>query len=393
MKNRYGKLKRNTILRALLVSFLVVAAGYGVLTFLTQGIGQETFQSLVVKVLEKMGASAEYAEAFYSRLALDGKWLFAFAMLAILFLLFFLLAVGKMTKSLNRISEALDGILAESGEPVVLGEDLEPMAEQMNLLQRKLSWRAQQAVVSEQRKNEMVACLAHDLKTPLTSVTAYLAMLDEHPEMSPEERAKYTHVTLEKAIRLEELLNEFFEITRYNVQDMVLEKREINLSIMLEQLEDENLGLLNRKNMTCVVDVQEGLIMQGDPDKLARVFDNLLKNAAAYGYENSQILIQARGGNGGITIVFTNEGPQIPQKKLEMIFEKFYRVDDGRSSKTGGAGLGLAIAKRIVELHGGVISAVSDSKNTRFIVNIPVSMPDAEGDAYEKRAKRRRKQK
>ncbi len=379
MKNRYGKLKRNTILRALLVSFLVVAAGYGVLTFLTQGIGQETFQSLVVKVLEKMGASAEYAEAFYSRLALDGKWLFAFAMLAILFLLFFLLAVGKMTKSLNRISEALDGILAESGEPVVLGEDLEPMAEQMNLLQRKLSWRAQQAVVSEQRKNEMVACLAHDLKTPLTSVTAYLAMLDEHPEMSPEERAKYTHVTLEKAIRLEELLNEFFEITRYNVQDMVLEKREINLSIMLEQLEDENLGLLNRKNMTCVVDVQEGLIMQGDPDKLARVFDNLLKNAAAYGYENSQILIQARGGNGGITIVFTNEGPQIPQKKLEMIFEKFYRVDDGRSSKTGGAGLGLAIAKRIVELHGGVISAVSDSKNTRFIVNIPVSMPDAEG--------------
>ncbi|MCC8105941.1 MAG: HAMP domain-containing histidine kinase [Clostridiales bacterium] len=393
MKNRYGKLKRNTILRALLVSFLVVAAGYGVLTFLTQGIGQETFQSLVVKVLEKMGASAEYAEAFYSRLALDGKWLFVFAMLAILFLLFFLLAVGKMTKSLNRISEALDGILAESGEPVVLGEDLEPMAEQMNLLQRKLSWRAQQAVVSEQRKNEMVACLAHDLKTPLTSVTAYLAMLDEHPEMSPEERAKYTHVTLEKAIRLEELLNEFFEITRYNVQDMVLEKREINLSIMLEQLEDENLGLLNRKNMTCVVDVQEGLIMQGDPDKLARVFDNLLKNAAAYGYENSQILIQARGGNGGITIVFTNEGPQIPQKKLEMIFEKFYRVDDGRSSKTGGAGLGLAIAKRIVELHGGVISAVSDSKNTRFIVNIPVSMPDAEGDAYEKRAKRRRKQK
>ncbi|MCC8138289.1 MAG: HAMP domain-containing histidine kinase [Clostridiales bacterium] len=346
----------------------------------------------MVGLLEKLGASSETAASLYIRLAQDGKWLFAFGMLAFLFLLFFLLAAGKMTRCLNRIGDALDGILAESGEPVALGEDLEPMEEQMNLLQRKLSWRAQQAVVSEQRKNEMVACLAHDLKTPLTSVTAYLTMLDEHPEMSREEREKYTHVTLEKAIRLEELLNEFFEITRYNVQDMVLEKREINLSIMLEQLEDENLGLLNRKNMTCVVDVQEGLIMQGDPDKLARVFDNLLKNAAAYGYENSRILIQARGGNGGITIVFTNEGPQIPQKKLEMIFEKFYRVDDGRSSKTGGAGLGLAIAKRIVELHGGVISAVSDSKNTRFIVNIPVSMPDTEGEAYERKAKKRRKQ-
>ncbi|MCD7841433.1 MAG: hypothetical protein LUG56_03085, partial [Lachnospiraceae bacterium] len=122
MKNRYGRLKRNTILRALLVSVLIVAAGYGVLTFLTQGIGQETFQSLVIQILERMGVSSDRAASLYTRLALDGKWLFAFGMLAFLFLIFFLLAVGKMTKSLNRISNALDKILSESGEPVALGE-------------------------------------------------------------------------------------------------------------------------------------------------------------------------------------------------------------------------------------------------------------------------------
>ena len=99
----------------------------------------------------------------------------------------------------------------------------------------------------------------------------------------------------------------------------------LNLSVLLEQLADESYGMLSEKNMTCAVDAEEKLMFCGDPDKLARVFDNLLRNAAAYGYEGTQILIQARGGNGRITIVFTNEGPQIPQKKLEMIFEKFYR--------------------------------------------------------------------
>ncbi|MCD8106017.1 MAG: HAMP domain-containing histidine kinase [Lachnospiraceae bacterium] len=390
MKKRYGKIRRDGIIRSVVISVLVVAVGYGLLTFLTRGIGAETFQVLFLKALQKLGMSSERAQALYTRLLVNGKMLFVLGGFFLLFLVFFLLALGRMTRYLEGISEALDVVLQESPEPIWLPPELEPMSDQMNELRRRLSWRAQQAVESEQRKNEMVVCLAHDLKTPLTSVTAYLTMLDEHPEMTQEDRVKYTHITLEKAIRLEELMNEFFEITRFNAQDIVLEKREINLSIMLEQLEDENYGLLNEKGMTCAVDVQEGLIIQGDPEQLARVFDNLLKNAAAYGNEGSQILIQARGGNGGITIVFTNEGPQIPQKKLEMIFEKFYRVDDGRSSKTGGAGLGLAIARRIVELHGGAISAVSDSKNTRFIVNIPVDAQSAKGEDNEKEWRKRK---
>ncbi|MCD7736239.1 MAG: HAMP domain-containing histidine kinase [Lachnospiraceae bacterium] len=393
MKNRYGKLKFTAIAGALLISVLIVAAGYGILTFLTEGVPQAGFQSLVLKVLQKLGMSAEHALSLYDRLLVNGKLLFVFAGFAVLFLLFYILSVRKTARYLNSISGALDEILSDSGEAIQLAPELEPLSEQMSMLQRSFSFRARQAAESEKRKNELVVCLAHDLKTPLTSVTAYLTMLEEHPEMSQDERARYTHITLEKAIRLEELINEFFEITRFNVQDIVLEKREINLSLMLEQLGDENHGLLSRKNMTCIVDAQEGLIMQGDPEKLARVFDNLLKNAAAYGYEGSEILIQARGGNNGITIVFTNAGPQIPQKKLEMIFEKFYRVDDGRSSKTGGAGLGLAIAKQIVELHGGAISAVSDSKNTRFIVNIPVNGRTMEGteNGEERRKRKTRK--
>lgn len=371
MKNNYGRLKRSIIARTLLISVLSVAVGYGILTFLVDGVFHDSFANLAVRVFMKFGMSEWRAIECYNEIFIYNKTLFVVGGFCILFLFSFYVSVGRLTRYLNSISDALEKTLDASDEPILLPPELEPMADTLSTLKLKLKRREKQAAESEKRKNELVVYLAHDLKTPLTSVIAYLTMLDEQPDMSPEDRAKYTHITLEKAIRLEELISEFFDITRFNLQNIVLDKELLDLSILLEQLADESYGMLSEKNMTCAVDVEEKLMFRGDPDKLARVFDNLLRNAAAYGYEDTQILIQARGGNGRITIIFTNEGPQIPQKKLEMIFEKFYRVDDARSSKTGGAGLGLAIARQIVELHGGSISATSDSRNTRFIVSLP----------------------
>lgn len=374
MKNNYGKLKRTILLRTFLLTVLAAIVGYGILTFLVDGIFQDSFASLMVSLFQKFGMNYWQAEEYYYRIFMMNKSLFVVGGFCILYLFFFYVSIGRMTKYLNDISDALEKILNDSPEPIVLVPELAPMAEKMSTLKKELVRREKQAAESEQRKNELVVYLAHDLKTPLTSVIAYLTMLDEHPDMSLEERVKYTHITLEKAIRLEELIHEFFEITRFNLQDIVLEKEMLNLSMLLEQLADESYGMLMEKKMTCSVDVEDRLMMYGDPDKLARVFDNLLRNAAAYGYEGTEILIQARGGDGMITIIFTNAGPQISQKKLEMIFEKFYRVDAARSSNTGGAGLGLSIAKQIVEIHGGTISAVSDSRNTRFIVSIPTGI-------------------
>lgn len=217
----------------------------------------------------------------------------------------------------------------------------------------------------------MVVFLAHDLKTPLTSIVAYLSMLDTHPDMPIEERARYTHISLEKAIRLGELISEFFEITKFNLQNIELEKVELNLSMMLEQLADELYAVLREKNLICKVYAEENLVVEGDPDKLARVFDNLLRNAISYCYPDTLIEILAKEVDGSVEITFANRGDQVPAEKLERLFEKFYRVDDARSSSTGGAGLGLAIAKEIVELHGGTIRAESDREQTRFIVCLP----------------------
>lgn len=382
MRNKYGKLKRTILIRTVLITVMAAVVGYGILTFVVDGIFQDSFADLVMTVFMRFGMDYMTAQNWYTRIFIYNKSLFVVGGFGVLFFIFFYISIGRMIRYLNGISDALEKILNNSPEPIVLVPELAPMAEKMSTLKKELVRREKQAAESEQKKNELVVYLAHDLKTPLTSVIAYLTMLDEHPDMSSEDRAKYTHITLEKAIRLEELIHEFFDITRFNLQDIVLEKEPLNLSILLEQLADESYGMLQEKQMTCAVDVEERLMMLGDPDKLARVFDNLLRNAAAYGLEGTEILIQARGSAERITIIFTNEGPQIPQKKLEMIFEKFYRVDDARSSRTGGAGLGLAIAKQIVELHGGTISAASDVRSTRFIVCLPKGIESGRQKKY-----------
>ncbi len=191
--------------------------------------------------------------------------------------------------------------------------------------------------------------------------------------MPVEQKAKYVKITLDKAYRLEILINEFFEITRYNLQSITLEKENIDLYYMLVQLTDEFYPLLAPHGKKAVIHADESIVLYGDPTKLARVFNNILKNAITYSYDNTIINITAKIQNNNIVICFQNTGKTIPKEKLTSIFEKFFRLDDARVTNTGGAGLGLAIAKEIVTLHGGTIYAVSDNGITDFTVNLPVN--------------------
>ncbi len=221
------------------------------------------------------------------------------------------------------------------------------------------------------KKNDLIAYLAHDLKTPLTSVVGYLRLMEEAPDMPMEQKAKYIHIALDKALRLESLINEFFDITRYNLHEIALEKEQIDLSYMLNQMADEFYPVLQTHGNTINVTADETLTVNADPDKLARVFNNILKNAIAYSYANTPIEIKAGSEEGWVWVTFANSGKTIPEQKLESIFEKFYRLDNARSSNTGGAGLGLAIAKEIITRHGGNITAVSSDNITTFKVNLP----------------------
>ena len=371
MKNNYRKLKFSILLQTVFVTALTVLVGGFLLRYVIDGIYNDKIADAIIKLMMDLGVKEQKAIDLYWQLLAHNKDFFTIVGFLLLFALFFYIALSKMTKYLDQVGDGIENIASDSTEPIRLITELKPIEIRLNEIKAKLKSQELESIEGEKKKNDLVLFLAHDLKTPLTSIVAYLSMLDSHQDMDEEERAKYTHIALEKSMRLGELINEFFDITRYNLQDIELEPVEIDLSFMLEQIADELYGVLQEKSLVCEVDVEENLLVYGDPDKLARVFDNILRNAVAYCYENSKIEIHAQMKRDDIEIIFINEGNKIPGDMLQTIFEKFYRVDGSRSSGTGGAGLGLAIAKEIVELHGGRIRAKSDDMRTQFIVTLP----------------------
>lgn len=299
--------------------------------------------------------------------------------IVIFFLVFFRFSLNWFIRYFQQIDKGLDALLKGSEQEIVLSPEMEAMEWKLNLVRHTLEKRELEARLEEQRKNDLVMYLAHDIRTPLTSVIGYLSLLEEAPDMPAEQKAKYVHITLEKAYRLETLVNEFFEITRYNLQQIVLEKEWIDLSYMLMQMTDEFYPMLSANGNTARLQADEGISIYADPVKLARVFQNILKNAVSYSFPDTVITIKAEKRESSIVVSFENQGNTIPKQKLDSIFEKFYRLDDARTTEKGGSGLGLAIAKEIVLLHGGRIVAESRDERTVFTVELPCQDPAKAG--------------
>ncbi len=291
---------------------------------------------------------------------------------AALWITYFLARRSKGKEDARQIALRLrEAMLSQRDASEIFPPEQQELAAQVAELKARLQSREQKLQQETARKNDLITYLAHDLKTPLTSVIGYLSLLDEVPDMPQAQREKYTHIALEKSQRLEGLINEFFEITRYNLQQLPLDREPVDLSYLLVQLTDEFYPILQAHGNTAELNAPETLTVSGDSAKLARVFNNILKNAVAYSDRDTPIRIRAEEAEGQVSVFVENQGRTIPPQKLESIFEKFFRLDEARATATGGAGLGLAIAKEIVTLHGGTITAQSQNRRTIFRVTLP----------------------
>jgi len=369
-RNDYTKIKRKVFFRMLLIIFATAATVYFLRFFIQKNF---SFGDTIVQFLKNTLHLRDREAVTFSHILFLNN-IEAITLIVILIFLVILLqfSISWFTKYFDEVSAGMDKLAEESDDEITLSPELDFMENKLNQIKNNLEKQKKAALDAEQRKNDLVVYLAHDIKTPLTSIIGYLSLLDEAPDMPPEQKAKYVGITLEKAYRLEQLINEFFEITRFNLQTIVLNKEKINLLFMLQQMADEFYPMLTPQEKQVSVNVPDGLTLWGDADKLARVFNNILKNAIAYSYENSVIDISAKQQDKNIVTTFTNQGNPIPQAKLETIFEKFYRLDSARSTNTGGAGLGLAIAQEIVTAHDGTISVESNTENTTFTVKLPL---------------------
>ncbi len=279
--------------------------------------------------------------------------------------------IRRPLEYLDDVSKASKKLAHPTEEPIVLPQNLKSIEDELNTAREQALMDMNNAHSSERKRDDQLVCLAHDLRTPLTSILGYLRLIEDEPDIPRNLALKYTGIAREKAERLEELLGEFYDITRFSSEGLVLDPAPVNISGMLSHIAKDFIPVLADKRLNWQLHIQEDVWIVCDKDKLERAVDNLIRNAVNYSYENTDLVFTLTGEHDKIQISLQNRGPEIPKEKLDRIFDRFYRLDSARSSDTGGAGLGLAIAKEVTELHQGTICASSKQDVITFTICLP----------------------
>lgn len=326
---------------------------------------------VVIALLSTWTVETDNAVIAWLGLRLD---IFYIIFLIIGFFAIFYIYWKKPWGYLDEVVDATETVYEKSAKGITLSAPLHEVESRMNQIKLSVLTSEKSVAQAEKKKNELVMYLAHDIRTPLTTVIGYLHLLDEAPDMPPEQRKKYIGIALNKSERLDVLINELFDLTRYNSKAVSLNKTEVDLSCLLSQIADEFYPALSANGNIVNVSAEDGLIVSADTEMLARVFGNLLKNAASYSDEGTEITISAKEENGFAAVTFQNTGDTISPENLQTMFDKFSRLDQARTSETGGTGLGLSIAKEIVELHGGTITAQSKDRTITFLIRLPLEL-------------------
>lgn len=326
----------------------------------------------VLKVLRETSRLRSFTK---SVMEMETLLIFVFVSGGILiFIMVFYLLQRKDFKFIDRISEAMKEISSGNLDTKieVRGDDeFSEMAFRLNEMSGSLKTYMEKERVSEREKNEFITSIAHDLRTPLTSIMGYLDLVVNNENLTDEKRREYAKISYDKSIKLKELTEEFFHFTKMGHREVELKIESIDIVKLMEQLVNEFYPQFTKSKLAFELKSNvRSMMIEGDPGLLVRVFENLINNAIKYGSDGKRVDVIIDGREADCEVSVVNYGRIIPAEELPMIFQKFYRVEQSRSRQTGGTGLGLAIAKEVVEKHGGVIRVRSDRNGTRFSVKL-----------------------
>ncbi len=288
-------------------------------------------------------------------------------------IIIFIYNYHKTISYINTIEKESYKLLNNDNSMVSLPKELETIQNSVNFVKTQSIKNRDLALEEEKKKNELIVYLAHDLKTPLTSIIGYLDLLIEDKNMSENKRKEYLKIVMNKSTSLEHLINELFEITKLNSADIEMNFCKIDLQLFLEQVIDDFYPMLKEKNKTInLVKTKTKIYMKCDTEKLFRAFSNLIKNAINYSPDWATITMKTSIKKNEAIIRIENPCENISQEELKRMFDKFYRCDSSRNSNTGGTGLGLAITKAIIEKHDGTIRATYDNNVITFMISLPI---------------------
>ena len=294
----------------------------------------------------------------------------------LLFSVTFMILQEPYIRYISKISEAVKNISEgdlNTAIDVIGDDEFSGMAANLNRMAADIKQLMEKERESERTKNELITNVAHDLRTPLTSIIGYLELLTNNQQIPADMQHKYIEIAYGKSRRLQKLIEDLFGFTKLNYGKIAMHVGQIDIVKLLGQLVEEAYPNFVEKGLS--YDLQSNVpvkIINADGNLLARLFDNLIGNAIKYGADGKRVLVKIHAESETVTVSVTNYGYVIPADELPLIFNKFYRVEQSRSSSTGGTGLGLAIAKEIVDMHGGTISVASDLNGTVFTVKLQV---------------------
>lgn len=293
----------------------------------------------------------------------------------VVFSITFILLERKRTKSIidiyNSIERITDGNFSEEIK-IDNSDEFAMLADNINTMQYRIVELIQSERESEKSKNELITNIAHDLRTPLTSILGYLEILETNHNLSDEQKSNYLNIAYEKSKKLGLLIEDLFSYTKLSVGSLNLNLDEFDIVKLLSQLLDELYPLFEKEslNYEFISNVNE-MLVYADSKLIARLFENLINNAIKYGKDGKKIILRFNKlNNDKYEVYVLNYGEIIPKDSISKLFDRFYRVDKSRNSKISGTGLGLAIAKNIVELHNGKIEVKSDVNGTEFKVTL-----------------------
>lgn len=333
----------------------------------------------------KRHSSDGIASVFRRFLGLDRGTIYTMLIIVVvvgilLFVLYFLLFTRKISRDLsyisNQITNVAKGNLSEHVE-IVRQDEIGEIAYRVNEMTREIERLMEAERGALQTNKELITCVAHDLRTPLTSVIGYLQLAMDTEKYPVEERQKYAKIASAKANRLEGMIQDLFSYTKLMSGEISLHPCDIDIVKLIEQMVEEFYPIFQDSGLECYFHKNtDRFMMKLDPDLIARAVQNLLSNATKYGKDGKKILINLMEMEQQVQISVTNYGLIIPKESLNLIFEKFYRVEESRSRQTGGTGLGLNIAKEIIVLHNGTIDVESGESGTVFTVTLPQEIRD-----------------
>ncbi len=295
----------------------------------------------------------------------------------VIFVLIFHFMTRKMTRYIEEITASIQRIAQgdfSTKVEVKYENEFAIIAQNLNIMAKDLYELKEKEHEAENTKNELITNVAHDLRTPLTSIIGYLDILNCSPDLGEDNKKKYIQIAYDKSKRLEKLINDLFSFTKLAYGNMPIKTTLIDIVKLLEQQIDEFYPNFEEHNLVCEFKAYTpSAMVLADGEMIARAFENLITNAIKYGKDGKIIKVVTKKAGDDIKVTVINYGTIIPKEDIPYIFDRFYRVEQSRQESTGGTGLGLSIAKSIIEKHGGRITAHSSMAGTAFDVYLKIA--------------------